>query len=318
METKHSQVADAITWGGGLIIIGVILLLNSLGIANFNFWSFLSQFWPLLLVIGGLNIIFNNSRAGSIFAGVFGIFAILAAVIYTLISGGAQPNIPGITPPPAQVSTYETVIAEQEYEDLQERSMEINNHHNELVIQDEGWQDFLRTELQQVGEAEPAIEQSREDDLLSIKFETPDEQFARDLRHKLFIGKPSLKTSVDFKQNSGNAKLIFDELSMESIILGINSGEVELHLTEQSVPDDKLALNHNSGNAVINIKGDVGIKVNYKVNSGNLSIDGVEISGKGVFTSDNYASADAKLDVELNLNSGNVEINLENEDVEQS
>jgi hypothetical protein len=44
-------------WGGILILVGILLLLNNLGIFNVNIWSIL---WPLLLIAFGLWILVNS------------------------------------------------------------------------------------------------------------------------------------------------------------------------------------------------------------------------------------------------------------------
>lgn len=48
----------------GLILIGIglLFLLNSLGIATFRIWYLLSRFWPLILILVGLNIILKKTK----------------------------------------------------------------------------------------------------------------------------------------------------------------------------------------------------------------------------------------------------------------
>lgn len=44
-----------------LVIIGAVLLMNSLGILPWSIWYGLWRFWPLLLIIAGISLLFNRS-----------------------------------------------------------------------------------------------------------------------------------------------------------------------------------------------------------------------------------------------------------------
>jgi hypothetical protein len=53
---QHSGVIAAV-----LISLGVILLLNNLGIISWNIWNSLFQFWPIILILFGLEIILGKN-----------------------------------------------------------------------------------------------------------------------------------------------------------------------------------------------------------------------------------------------------------------
>ncbi|ARS41076.1 hypothetical protein CA265_16000 [Sphingobacteriaceae bacterium GW460-11-11-14-LB5] len=58
---------DRLIWGIILLFIGGVLLLENFGVINF-YWRNVWSFWPVFLIIAGLNILFNknNSQTGSI------------------------------------------------------------------------------------------------------------------------------------------------------------------------------------------------------------------------------------------------------------
>jgi hypothetical protein len=45
-----------------LICVGVILLLNTLGIVSWTSWSEIGRFWPVLVIALGLSILWKNLR----------------------------------------------------------------------------------------------------------------------------------------------------------------------------------------------------------------------------------------------------------------
>lgn len=48
---------------GGIILItvGIIFLLNNFGLLPWSVWSILWRFWPLFLILGGLEILLGNN-----------------------------------------------------------------------------------------------------------------------------------------------------------------------------------------------------------------------------------------------------------------
>ncbi len=56
--------ASKISWGIVFIFIGTVFLLENYGIIDFS-WSYVWRFWPLILIVMGINIIFSRSNSNS-------------------------------------------------------------------------------------------------------------------------------------------------------------------------------------------------------------------------------------------------------------
>lgn len=69
--------ADKIFWGLIFVFVGTIFLLENFEIIDFS-WRYIWHFWPLLLIITGVNIVFANSKSKSaaIIIGVITLFAL--------------------------------------------------------------------------------------------------------------------------------------------------------------------------------------------------------------------------------------------------
>lgn len=66
-----------------LIGLGILLLLQNLGLLPFGFWSTLWRLWPVLLVIGGLDLILGRRSAlGSLIALALGVVLIGGALVW--------------------------------------------------------------------------------------------------------------------------------------------------------------------------------------------------------------------------------------------
>lgn len=65
-EREGRRRYPSLFWPLLLIVIGVLLLLNSLGYTDLNFWE-LWRFWPVLLILMGLDLLLGRrSRLGSL------------------------------------------------------------------------------------------------------------------------------------------------------------------------------------------------------------------------------------------------------------
>ena len=79
---------DRIMWGIVLLFIGGVLLLENFHIIDFH-WGRVWRFWPIFLIIGGVNILFsrNKSQVGGIIS-----LAILIVTLGILFYKGQQPR----------------------------------------------------------------------------------------------------------------------------------------------------------------------------------------------------------------------------------
>lgn len=51
---------NRVSWGVGLILLGVILILFTTGVLSWRAWLLLGTLWPILLVIGGVGILIRR------------------------------------------------------------------------------------------------------------------------------------------------------------------------------------------------------------------------------------------------------------------
>jgi len=76
-QERHYRRRGGFAWPLILISLGVILLLNNIGVLSWGVWDTLWRLWPVLLIAIGLDILFGGRSAlGSLVA-----FVVIAAVI---------------------------------------------------------------------------------------------------------------------------------------------------------------------------------------------------------------------------------------------
>lgn len=79
---------NRIIWGVLLLFIGGVLLLQNFNVINF-YWSNVWRFWPMLLIIFGVNILFNKSNSNT---GQYISLGLLVVTLSFLFYRGQQPS----------------------------------------------------------------------------------------------------------------------------------------------------------------------------------------------------------------------------------
>lgn len=79
------------TWAALLIATGVVLLLNNLGLLPWHIWRTLWQFWPLLLILGGVEIILGRSWISRLLVSLAGLA--IAGLIIAFALAPTNPKI---------------------------------------------------------------------------------------------------------------------------------------------------------------------------------------------------------------------------------
>lgn len=52
-----------IFWGSTLLVFGILFLLENLDLLEIDFSDLISTYWPVMLIIGGISILFNKKSS---------------------------------------------------------------------------------------------------------------------------------------------------------------------------------------------------------------------------------------------------------------
>lgn len=67
-----------------LIAFGILLLLNNFGVVSIDIWRQIWQFWPLILILAGVQLILGRSLRSRIIIDILAIILIALVVLYSL------------------------------------------------------------------------------------------------------------------------------------------------------------------------------------------------------------------------------------------
>lgn len=80
--------ADRLFWGIIFVFIGGIFLLENFGVIDFS-WGYIWRFWPILLIVAGINIVFSrsHSKVGAIATVIITVVALAFVTVMGLKEG---------------------------------------------------------------------------------------------------------------------------------------------------------------------------------------------------------------------------------------
>lgn len=72
-------------WGFAVILAGVILLFNTLGLVSWGIWQFIWPFWPAFLVLVGIGIFLGKNAFARLVSSLLALAVMMVIFIYSLM-----------------------------------------------------------------------------------------------------------------------------------------------------------------------------------------------------------------------------------------
>lgn len=296
----------SLVWPLVLISMGVLFLLNNLGVVDWNVWTLLFRMWPVLIVAIGLDLIFGR-RSGiwqaitvivliGLFAGAFWLFDVTEntwtgeKIVRPVLqeagdANDAQVNIKmnigslmlGALPPlseyliagDVEISEYETLTDDLRISDgsiIYQLSSEGQQYHPGWLFTENGNQD-KRWEL-----------------LLT----------------------PNL--ILDLEVDTGVGKTDLDLSGLELSNLKINSGVGEVSVTLPDFGDYRVQVSAGIGKMEIFFPADIGLRVSVDGGIGSESIIGNFFQEGGYYYSENYRTSEDQVELFIDGGIGNIRV----------
>ncbi|MHB1126993.1 MAG: LiaI-LiaF-like domain-containing protein [Bacillota bacterium] len=284
--------------GGFLLIaIGLIFLLNNIGLLDWSVWVGLARLWPLLIILAGVNIVFRHNRWGVIIS----VLVLMAGIVIALFWQSSQSS--------------GTLV---EYQWFQPLTSEINELDVDISIKGAKFKIFPTEHLAEVNQknygAEPQItyEERKGKGSLHIGEDT------------LFVWgtgwnrggpewnlglNPEVLVNLDMVVGAINGD--FDLSQMKIGYLNVNTGASNIDIKLGSREGlTKVGINAGASRLKIRIPRDAGVKIDASggINRVNLDAEGYE-NLNGLRVSPNYATAASQVDV--TVSSGVTELSIE-------
>lgn len=296
----------SLVWPLILISIGVLFLLNNLGVVDWNIWSILWRMWPVLIVAIGLDLIFGR-RSGvwqaitvavliGLFAGAFWLFDVTEKtwsgekIVQTIeheISGAEEADVTikmnigsmVLSGSPTSSDIFVSGKVEiSEYEDLTD-DVQLRGDKLTYTLSSEGHQ------------YQPGWIFSRDID--------------NDKKWELMLT-PDVLVNLNIDTGVGKTEVDLSNLQLSGLVLNSGVGEVVVSLPNEG--DFQASIKAGVGKMEIYIPEDLAIGIFIDSGLGNVTVDGDYIQRGENYFSQNYNSAPDKVELYLDGGVGNIRI----------
>lgn len=289
-------------WGSILLLIGLILLGNNLGLWHQIFLSDLWIYWPLILIILGVSILTRHWRFGYLVM-VLLVLASLGFIYFTGVVGQRE-----------LATTSSEIIKTNINRDVPEgiKKAKIIIDSGAVKVSIAGSTDSLVSGSYESNRStKPSITESVSGDMILYTIKT-DKSFdswnhgnvTNTLNLKLSSAIP-IELEIDAK--ASGLDLDLKEQKISSLV--INSGASILSLTLGSNIENGARVSIQSGASKLNIKVPkeigAGLSVRAPLTSSNL--ENLEQQDRGKYYTENFASATKKISFEINAGASSID-----------
>jgi len=309
---RHRRL-PSLFWPVLLIGIGVILLLQNLGVLSWDSWTTLWRFWPLLIILLGLDVLIGRrSSAGSIVSALL-IVLLVAAVAFVLTVG---PDIPELTGW-AQVPDWQNEQISYPLEGVEDAAVSIHwssprgslsalrNSSNLIAgsVDYRGELDFSAST--QNGRAMVELSSHFGGGVWIPGWDTSDRRWDLQLS-------PQVLLDLSLDGGSGSSDFDLGELRLDSLYVDVGSGSVELTLPARR--SFEAEIDGGSGSLVIVLPQDLEARVELDSGSGSFNPDSRfrQVEGErgsdGVWETEDYDHAEVSVLLRIDQGSGSIRI----------
>ncbi len=296
-----------------LIGIGGLLLLSNLDILPGSTWHLLWQFWPLLLIAIGVDVLIGRrSIVGAVISALLILGLIAGAALLSFIA----PQIPFLNDYAHYSSwQYASIAHPLEAYQFADLTIDWNSQPGELSAL-QSTSNLIEGDLTYRGELVFDVRDrgDRAEVQLTTRWQGPWFPPPAPSRRprtgwKLFLS-PELPLDLHLDTGSGSCQFDLSQLQLSSLSLDSGSGSVNLSLPEGiSFP---VTIDSGSGNLTIEVPEEAGVRIALDSGSGSFrpaarfsQVQG-ERDEDGTWETDNYKTADQIIDLIIDQGSGTI------------
>lgn len=293
----------------GLILIGIglLFLLNSLGIATFRIWYFITRFWPVLLILFGLNLILKKSK-------LWWVVPILIFVIFIGAVIMPESTLRGINTG-FFVFHFGDETRSGVYQENREYDPNIDNFRVDLTFGANRLNidsvdrdiDLFDLDLDYRGEM-PEVNYDKRDNRADLS--------VRQTR-QVNVGTGSdiwninltkdIPLEINIKGGAGDLLLNLEELKVDKLNIDAGLGQLNIRYPDY---DNETEISAGAGNIKLIVPPTAALRIetNTVINSNNFDEIGLIKLYDDVYQSKNYGEVENKIDIKISTSAGNIKV----------
>ena len=282
-----------------LILLGALLLLANFDLVSWSVFAELWRFWPLILVLWGLQLIFGRSRSGRFAVGVVAMIGVVYLALSLIVAasprfqnwlGEDAVNLFPMAGWQAESENFERTsqsIAASSDTSVSSRSVRFSIGAAEFTLNDSS-----STTQSLVVDAPASLPLDIDTEVAAgvfkITAETPSRPWMffrhQDWNYLATLHQPTLPTQLSLKLGAGKANLDLTAIRLTQLDLELGAGTVTANLAGSAVPGEA-SIEVGAGTASLNLPMGYDVEISYDTGAGTVRVDGQTLRGSGTYVS---------------------------------
>ena len=283
-----------------LIGLGLVFLLNNLGLITWNVWDVLLRLWPLLLVAWGLDLMLGRRSAWGAALALILILALLAGGVF-LMGNARLPSgstldidIPTLDVREAQIS-LDPALAYLRIIGADDSSQSLLSGHVLPLMGERVDQDVQRSQRRLEADIRTA-------GVVVMPFvRMTSERASWD-----FSLHPGIDYEIKVDVGGGKTDLLIEDLIIRVLSVHTGIGQTIVFLPEQG--SYAAEIDGGLGQIIVYLPEDVGIKLNVDIGIGSIEVPDYLRQEGGVYVSPDYDKAKEHIELDVSLGIGSIEV----------
>ncbi|MFC1750750.1 LiaI-LiaF-like domain-containing protein [Pseudomonadota bacterium] len=278
-----------------LIFIGTVFLFQNFGLLPGDFWFDIFNYWPVLLILAGLKMLFHASYLSQIIIALCFTFFLGFTLTYSINTTklqsltGINLNLPKtIQLPRSQIASHVSFsVPEDEYDKtaINQKNIFINSPVSKLLIKDQKINDYLRIKSTNFT-SKPTFNTDQQNNHLNVEFgsnnPTKPLQFSfPKTQHTITLGQPEIPSSFDIQLGVGAVKLDITNSFLQLIKVNQGVGSTNVTLSATSIPLEGVSLKTGIGSINLFVSADIPINLTTDIGIGSVHLNNQKITNHG-------------------------------------
>lgn len=285
-----------------LILLGVLLLLNNLGLINWSVWTAIARFWPLVLIALGLELILGRGSVST--------SAIVIIVLVIIVGSGLA-----LRHPTARGAVTRTRV-EKPLSGATSADIEINMGVGTLYLSslanssdlisgmvDTAVGEWLTQDFKITGNKARLVLSTESGSFIDPYFFGIGRQPAR--KWDLALNE-SIPTSLDIRTGVGEARIDLERVMATAVEVRTGVGKTDLTLP--AMGNAKVTLSGGVGETVIHIPKGVAARIRTKTGIGSVQVHGNYTRINNEYISPDFDTAENRVELEVKGGIGSIRI----------
>lgn len=316
----NKQKRSQINFGIILVGLGILFLLNTIGIVSGFNWHLLLRYWPIILIFIGLNIILKRSIIWWLVPVLF-IFCLIGLFIISDSPGYYHYEYEYDFDPPSLFNRDKGIYRSDMKitEEINEMEANINFSAGKLVIDSVRDVENLYEARLRYNYGRPSFDfkSGREEGKGYLTIKQPGNKanwvnISNPNDWKLYLT-PEIPIDIKLNAGAGDFKFNIEELKIRQLIINSGAGNLEADINNYM---RYLKINSAATKIELNLPEgmDVKIKAEGLISKNNFSEEGLTRIEDNIYQTSNYDNTDEKLNVEINSPASKIEIDFYRKD----